>query len=150
MERSLPTPLEVSNSPSQADSMSRATSRPTRLQSKPPSAPCLWAIGKAPASLSCSTCSPLCFPQIPNQESGVSQIFLTIDPTSFGDLAGLNAIADGILGALGAATPVDPNRPVRYPGQQTLQLREENRRLGVPVTPEIWTTLNTLAFPGKA
>jgi 3-dehydro-L-gulonate 2-dehydrogenase len=35
---------------------------------------------------------------------------------------------------------------VRYPGEQTLHLREENMRLGVPVDPEIWSAVQTLSF----
>jgi 3-dehydro-L-gulonate 2-dehydrogenase len=37
---------------------------------------------------------------------------------------------------------VDPKKPVRYPGEQTVQLREENMRLGVPVDPEIWQRIS--------
>jgi len=55
-----------------------------------------------------------------------------------GDAQEMNQIADGILESLRKATPVDPAKPVRYPGEQTWQLREENMRLGVPVDPEIW------------
>ena len=80
------------------------------------------------------------------RESGMSQIFLAIDPSSFADRAELQRIADGILGSLGRAVPLDPERPVRYPGQQTLRLREENLRLGVPVDSAIWDRLLALSF----
>ncbi len=85
-------------------------------------------------------------PQIPTQESGVSQIFLAIDPATFAGREELDRIATGILDSLRDATPIDPARPVRYPGEQTLHLREENLRLGVPVTPEVWTSLQALSF----
>jgi len=87
--------------------------------------------------------------QIPREstrESGVSQIFLAIDPSSFAARPDLDRIANGIVASLSAAAPVDPARPVRYPGQQTLQLREENLRLGVPVQPETWAKLLSLSF----
>jgi 3-dehydro-L-gulonate 2-dehydrogenase len=83
-------------------------------------------------------------PQDPTRESGVSQIFLAIDPASLG--VNIDAIATGILDSLGASTPIDPANPVRYPGEQTFQLREQNIRLGVPVDPEIWQKLQTLSF----
>jgi 3-dehydro-L-gulonate 2-dehydrogenase len=35
---------------------------------------------------------------------------------------------------------------VRYPGQQTLRLREENLRLGVPVDTAVWDRLLALSF----
>jgi 3-dehydro-L-gulonate 2-dehydrogenase len=85
-------------------------------------------------------------PQDPTRESGVSQVFLAIDPSSVAAPAELDRIADGILESLHQATPTDPARPIRYPGEQTLQLREENLRLGVPVNPEVWEKLRNLAF----
>jgi 3-dehydro-L-gulonate 2-dehydrogenase len=87
--------------------------------------------------------------QIPREstrESGVSQVFLAIDPSSFATRPDLDRIAAGILQSLRDATPVDPTRPIRYPGEQTLHLREENLRLGVPVDPDIWAKLQTLSF----
>jgi len=80
------------------------------------------------------------------RESGQSQIFLAIDPSTFADTAELDRIASGILESLEAAVPLDPARPVRYPGQQTLRLREENLRLGVPVDSEVWDKLLALSF----
>jgi 3-dehydro-L-gulonate 2-dehydrogenase len=85
-------------------------------------------------------------PQEPTRESGVSQIFLAIDPSSFAVRADLDRMADGILDSLRDATPIDPAKPVRYPGEQTLHLRQENLRLGVPVNPEVWAKLQALAF----
>jgi 3-dehydro-L-gulonate 2-dehydrogenase len=35
---------------------------------------------------------------------------------------------------------------VRYPGEQTLRLRQENMKLGVPVDPAVWATLLALSF----
>ncbi|MBB5338068.1 3-dehydro-L-gulonate 2-dehydrogenase [Tunturiibacter gelidoferens] len=81
-------------------------------------------------------------PRDPLRESGLSQVFLAIDPTTIADPQELSQIADAILDSLHQATPADPGKPIRYPGQQTLQLREENLRLGVPVDPEIWHQLN--------
>jgi 3-dehydro-L-gulonate 2-dehydrogenase len=85
-------------------------------------------------------------PLDPTRESGVSQIFLAIDPATFAAPAELDRIATGILESLAEATPADPASPIRYPGEQTLQLREENLRLGVPVTPPIWERLKALSF----
>jgi 3-dehydro-L-gulonate 2-dehydrogenase len=83
-------------------------------------------------------------PLEPTRESGVSQVFLAIDPSSFAARPDLDRIASAILDSLREATPIDPAHPVRYPGEQTLQLREENLRLGVPVDPAIWQNLQSL------
>ena len=81
------------------------------------------------------------FPLDPTRETGLSQIFLAIDPTNLASAEELTHIADNIIDDLHHATPADPAKPIRYPGEQTLQLREENLRLGVPVDPEIWQRL---------
>src|SRR5271170_334852 len=86
-------------------------------------------------------------PLDPARESGLSQVFLAIDPSSVANPKELAQIADGVLNSLRQATPVDPDKPIRYPGEQTLQLREENLRLGVPVDPEIWAKISTPALP---
>jgi 3-dehydro-L-gulonate 2-dehydrogenase len=85
-------------------------------------------------------------PLEPTRESGVSQVFLAIDPATYAAREELDRIADGILESLRAAVPIDPAKPVRYPGEQTLHLRQENLKLGVPVTPDVWAKLTTLSF----
>lgn len=77
----------------------------------------------------------------PLREAGQSQIFLTIDPSNLATASELTHIADNIIDSLHEATTIDPGNPVRYPGEQTLHLREENLRLGIPVDPEIWQEL---------
>ena len=69
------------------------------------------------------------------RESGLSQIFLAIDP-SFGDGAAATAVADAVLDHLRAGAA--PGESVRYPGERTLRLRAESARDGVPVDPDIW------------
>ena len=72
------------------------------------------------------------------QETGLSQFFLAIDPRSFADPVELAAIANGVIDDLHRTTPLDPARPVRYPGEETLRVRAENLRQGVPVEPQVW------------
>ena len=85
-------------------------------------------------------------PLDPLKEAGLSQFFLAIDPTTFADPAQLSAIAEGILADLKTAPPEDPARPVRYPGEETLRVRQENLELGVPVDPDLWSKLNDLTI----
>ena len=85
-------------------------------------------------------------PLDPLRESGLSQFFLAIDPATFADSAELFRIAEAVLTELHAAPPLDPDHPVRYPGEETLRLREENLQLGVPVDPALWQQLTTLTF----
>ena len=85
-------------------------------------------------------------PLDPLKESSLSQFFLAIDPATFADPAELTQMADSILTNLHAAPPIDPRHPVRYPGEETLRLREENLRLGVPVDSGLWQKLTALAM----
>src|SRR5271170_5449857 len=49
-------------------------------------------------------------PRDPYRESGVSQIFLAIDPTSIADPQEITQIAEGILDSLKHATPAHPDK----------------------------------------
>ncbi len=99
------------------------------------------------------------FPKDYAGESGISQFFLAIDPAPLSSnpasrtqqantqaTSSIQPIISAILASLTEATPIDPARPVRYPGQQSLHLREENLRLGVPVDADLWHQLQTLTF----
>jgi 3-dehydro-L-gulonate 2-dehydrogenase len=70
-------------------------------------------------------------PADPDRETGVSQIFLAISLSAFGDTAPL---ADSIVASLG----------VRYPGEQVLRTRAENLTHGIPVDPALWREVQAL------
>lgn len=74
----------------------------------------------------------------PLKEVGQSQVFLAIAPQNFATMQELSAIADGAIAAVHAATPVEPGKPARYPGEGTLHAREESLRLGVAVEDAAW------------
>jgi 3-dehydro-L-gulonate 2-dehydrogenase len=83
-------------------------------------------------------------PADPSREIGVSQIFLAIAPQSLASMQELSQIAQGAIDALRAATPVDPAKPVRYPGEATLRTREESLKLGVAVDDAAWQAFEQL------
>jgi 3-dehydro-L-gulonate 2-dehydrogenase len=74
----------------------------------------------------------------PLRETGLSQVFVAIDPETLSDTEEMDKIADAVVESLHGARPADEGKPVRYPGENTLQLREENRRLGLPVDEAVW------------
>ena len=80
----------------------------------------------------------------PVKEVGQSQVFLAIAPQSLASMEELNAIAQGAIDALHAATPIDPGKPARYPGEGTLATREEHLRLGVAVDEAQWKRVQEL------
>lgn len=74
----------------------------------------------------------------PLREAGQSQVFIAIDSFNLASAREITQIAEGIIDNLHAIAPLDPGKPLRYPGEQTLHLREENLRLGVPVDADVW------------
>jgi 3-dehydro-L-gulonate 2-dehydrogenase len=81
--------------------------------------------------------------QIPRdslRESGLSQVFVAIDPKALGPEA-MESTADAIVESLHAAGDA-----VRYPGEQTLRLRRENLQQGVPVDDDLWEQLLAQRF----
>ncbi|HMG86291.1 MAG TPA: 3-dehydro-L-gulonate 2-dehydrogenase [Terracidiphilus sp.] len=74
----------------------------------------------------------------PLRETGLSQMFVAIDPRGFGDAARMAQIADEVVESVQHSRPVVEGKTVRYPGENTVRLREENRRLGLPVEEGVW------------
>jgi 3-dehydro-L-gulonate 2-dehydrogenase len=74
----------------------------------------------------------------PLLEVGISQIFLTMNPQALGSTPRTDQIADDIVASLHNAKPATEGRRVRYPGEQTLRVRQENDKLGLPVEPAVW------------
>ena len=77
----------------------------------------------------------------PLSETGLSQMFVTIDPRTLGDAERMDEIVDGVVDSLHRVRPSEDERPARYPGENTLRLREENRRLGLPVDEAVWNEI---------
>ena len=75
-------------------------------------------------------------PDDPELESGVSQIFIAINPP---DQTETEKIADQIIADL-QTTAGD----VRYPGEKTLQTRRENMAGGIPVEAEVWSKIHAM------
>ena len=73
-------------------------------------------------------------PTDPDLETGISQVFIAIDPRTFGD----EAVSDNIANAIIAS--IDPNGKgsPRYPGSGTMQIRKTNLADGIPVDNEVW------------
>lgn len=80
----------------------------------------------------------------PLYEAGISQVFVALNPEALGTAERVGQIADEIVASLHACKPAEGERAVRYPGEQTLRIREENRRLGLPVDAEMWARVRAL------
>jgi len=74
----------------------------------------------------------------PLLETGVSQMFLTMNPAALGSAKAVDKIADDIVASVQNSKPATAGKRVRYPGEQTLKVRAENEKLGLPVEPAVW------------
>lgn len=80
----------------------------------------------------------------PLLETGISQVFLAVNPAALGGAEQLERIADEIVASVHGSRPAEAGSKLRYPGERTLRLREENQRLGVPVDPILWEQILAL------
>ena len=77
----------------------------------------------------------------PLLEAGVSQMFLALNPEAFGPSPRAQQIADEIVDSLHGCKAAETGKSVRYPGEQTVRVRAENRRLGLPVDETVWAQI---------
>lgn len=92
-------------------------------------------------------------PTDPEQETGLSQVFIAFDLSAFGDADAASRVADQIVehvhrSGMGVRTTngdPSPGGRVRYPGERTLETRRRNVEQGIPVEPSIWRQVQELA-----
>jgi 3-dehydro-L-gulonate 2-dehydrogenase len=83
-------------------------------------------------------------PADPLRETGLSQMFIAMNPEAFGPEPRAAEIADEIVASLHASKAASEGGSVRYPGERTLQLRAENSALGLPVEPAVWAAIQAM------
>ena len=79
-----------------------------------------------------------------NDEYGLSQMFIAMDATH---IAGEGYLADAVneaLNNLHGSAPVDPSKPVLYPGENSRAIREANLKNGIPVDDGVWARITAL------
>lgn len=77
-------------------------------------------------------------------EKEVSQVFIAISLKNLPDRASIEEKISASLADLKASEALDPNNPVRFPGEKRKNLREENMREGIPVDEKIWEKICSL------
>ncbi len=74
----------------------------------------------------------------PLQEVGLSQVFLAVSPEAVGSLGEMERVASGCIESLWGAEPVAAGKRPRYPGEETMRVRERSLREGVEVEEGVW------------
>jgi 3-dehydro-L-gulonate 2-dehydrogenase len=77
----------------------------------------------------------------PLRETGLSQMFVAIDPRGVGDAKRTEQIADEVVASVHRSRAAETGKTVRYPGENTLRLRAENRSLGLPIEDAVWAAI---------
>jgi 3-dehydro-L-gulonate 2-dehydrogenase len=77
----------------------------------------------------------------PLLETGLSQVFLAMNPEALGPSEKLEQIADEIVASVHHCRAAEKGKKIRYPGEQTLRVRAENMKLGLPVEPAVWAQI---------
>ena len=76
------------------------------------------------------------------EETGLSQVFLAFDLSSFETTEAAARVADEIIENL--RRPEAAGGEVRYPGERTLETRRRNMEEGIPVEPSVWRQVQSL------
>jgi len=76
---------------------------------------------------------------------GASVLVLALSPARFAGEAAFRRQAEWLIAACHGSRPLDPQSPVRLPGEAALERAREARRNGVPLAPRIVTTMRALA-----
>lgn len=79
-----------------------------------------------------------------DDEVGLSQVMIAIDPAKFNTAAETDAIVAEILGDIRASEPAVAGGTVYYPGEMELNTRADNLTNGIPIIDEVWEMLNLL------
>jgi 3-dehydro-L-gulonate 2-dehydrogenase len=77
-------------------------------------------------------------------EYGVSQVFIAIDPKKLMNYPAIQNALDATIKDLKNSSLINENSPVRYPGERVLQIRKENLQKGIPVDTRIWDEIRGL------
>jgi 3-dehydro-L-gulonate 2-dehydrogenase len=77
-------------------------------------------------------------------EYGVSQVFIAIDPRKLINYPAIQDTVEATLNDLKNSILIHEQSPVRYPGEKVLQIRQENLGRGIPVDKRIWEEIKRL------
>lgn len=73
-----------------------------------------------------------------SSEYSVSQVFIAININSLHNFPAIDNSINQIIEDLHKSNPENPSVKVRYPGENVLQLREDNLKKGIPVNKQSW------------
>jgi 3-dehydro-L-gulonate 2-dehydrogenase len=77
-------------------------------------------------------------------EYSVSQVFISIAPDKFGNMSEMEDKINESIQYIKDSIPATSGGEVYYPGERTMNTREENLELGIPVSKDVWNKIKSL------
>lgn len=77
-------------------------------------------------------------------EYALSQVFIAVSPEKLGDMAQTKEKINESIQYIKESTPASSEGEVYYPGERTMNTREENLKLGIPVDKEVWSKIKSM------
>jgi 3-dehydro-L-gulonate 2-dehydrogenase len=77
-------------------------------------------------------------------EYSVSQVFISIAPDKFGNMSEMEDKINESIQYIKDSIPATSGGEVYYPGERTMNAREENLELGIPVSEDVWNKIKSL------
>jgi len=71
-------------------------------------------------------------------EYALSQVFIAISLEKLSNFQTIQETIDRIIMDLKDSVPDENSNEIRYPGENTVKIREENKRNGIPVNKDLW------------
>ncbi len=82
--------------------------------------------------------------KLSSDEYSLSQMFIALDATRIAGQDDLTAAVNEVLDNLHESTRVDATKPVLYPGENSLAIRNTNLANGIPVDDGVWAKIQSL------
>ena len=79
-----------------------------------------------------------------DDEYGVSQVLIAIDPSKFNSADMTDAMIDNVINDIKSSEPEKENGKISYPGERTIATRRENLAKGIPVIESIWQEITNM------
>ncbi|MEO8413305.1 MAG: 3-dehydro-L-gulonate 2-dehydrogenase [Ginsengibacter sp.] len=77
-------------------------------------------------------------------ETGISQVFISIDLSKLGNHSLITKTIEGIINDYHQSVQSDPSKKITYPGERVLGNRKNNLTNGVPVLRKVWDKIMEL------
>ena len=79
-----------------------------------------------------------------DKETGISQVFISIDIKKLHNFPAIQNTVSRILDDIKKSEPANDGQSVRYPGENVVKTRNENLENGIPVSDKLWEKILSL------